>query len=603
MKKFFTLICAMICAVAANAATVDDIAVCKHSYVVNFAEVTQNGAVKPEKGNLYADGYVLAVTGNSVATNKGESWPAAITQVKDEDNNLIEEYFTHGEAFATKYADLKKIKNTLRLKNAQDVIAMKVTEGSKLIFLGQVHASRYPKLAANAALTEDVQTLSLNETSTRGYSEWVAPKNMTVYIGSEGGDWYLGYLIVEANEAPGTPTVKVGPQTYEGGLWYREVTCKANKVTMMGKEMNSVVTYTTDGTEPTASSTLYTGPIKVYQNSTLKFQAYYDMKGTGAQPTESQKLANADNEAPVSFSFNAPTLKCENGVVTVTSEYEGAKNMISLNGGEFEEANTKTLKESATVTAKSVIVNGTYATFETMPTSIDALVLTPITEEVTVTVSGEAVVDEEATATSTTGTIYMVENGVINADKMQFFNKGMQFKALANADAKNAKYQVPEGQEAYMMFGNDSRLYFEIGADAADVEVVCSKNSCKTLNEEEDENVATDRKCFVNVSGTTYGFDNCTYQEDGKTVDTWTPAGEIQTTINFELAQGSYYFAKYSGTGNILISSIKISPKSVDAIKNVNAASAAKVIKTIENGQLVIKSAKGTFNVAGAQMK
>ena len=39
------------------------------------------------------------------------------------------------------------------------------------------------------------------------------------------------------------------------------------------------------------------------------------------------------------------------------------------------------------------------------------------------------------------------------------------------------------------------------------------------------------------------------------------------------------------------------------AINNVNAAPSVKTAKTIENGQLVIKSAKGTFNAAGAQMK
>ena len=99
---------------------------------------------------------------------------------------------------------------------------------------------------------------------------------------------------------------------------------------------------------------------------------------------------------------------------------------------------------------------------------------------------------------------------------------------------------------------------------------ICSKNSCKTLNEDDDESVATDRKCFVNVSGKTYGWDNCEYAEDGKTVTSFTPANEIKTTINFGLAKGSYYFAKYSGTGNILLYSIKITPKESTGIKNVN---------------------------------
>lgn len=606
MKKFFTLICAMICAVAANAATVDDIAVCKHSYVLVCDNYTGNGVVQRVKGSLFGANHFLDVTGGSINSGKGKvnlADPAALTALNGQDL----------EAFSAKYGKYGEHLNSLRLKNAQDVIAVKLTEGSKLIFVGQGNDkvgkdARIPKVATNAALTEGVVNAapdaSFGQTPSGYVYEVKVDKTATYYIGTYNGDTFFSYIIVEANEAPGTPTVEVGDQTYAGGLWFSEVTCTPNKVSMMGKEMNTVVTYTTDGSEPNASSPLYKEPIKVYKDQTVRFQAYYDMTGTGAQPKEQQKLENADNEAVVSFTFNAPSLKCEDGVVTVTTEYEGAKNYISVNGGEFTEGNSTTLNESAIVTAKSVIVNGSYATFETNPASIDALVLNPITEEVTVTVSGEAVVDEEATETSKTGTIYKVENGVINANKMQFFNKGMQFKAIATADAKNAKYQVPEGQEAYMMFGNDSRLYFEIGCDSVDVEVVCSKNSCKTLNEEEDETVTTARQCFVNVSGKNYGWDNCTYKEDKKTVDTWTPAAEIKTTITFGLVKGSYYFAKYSGTGNILLSSIKITPvEKTDAIKNVNAAAAAKTVKAIENGQLVIKSAKGTFNVAGAQMK
>ena len=56
--------------------------------------------------------------------------------------------------------------------------------------------------------------------------EWTAQDDATIYIGSYNGDMFVGYIIVEANEAPGTPSVKVGNQIFENGLWYREVTCK-----------------------------------------------------------------------------------------------------------------------------------------------------------------------------------------------------------------------------------------------------------------------------------------------------------------------------------------------------------------------------------------
>ena len=247
MKKIFTLICALVGLVASvNASDVKDLILSKNSYVVNFSDVTNNGAAKPGKGVLFADGRMLDVTGGSVATNKGESHPSGITQVKDADGKVVEEYYTYGEEFAKKYADLPKIKNTFRLKNAQDVIAMSVTQGSKIIFLGQVHASRYPKIATNAALTEGVQTLDVNTTSTNGYSEWTAPNDMVIYIGSENGDWYLGYIIYQANVAPGTPEVHVGAQMYDGNedAWVREVSIVPYFDETF--ELNAVYTYTTE---------------------------------------------------------------------------------------------------------------------------------------------------------------------------------------------------------------------------------------------------------------------------------------------------------------------------------------------------------------------
>ena len=602
MKKFFTLICAMICAVVANAANEGDITEMKHSYVCVLDNYTGNGTVQRVKGSLFGANHFLDLTGGSIATNKGKANladPTTLTALNGQDL----------EAFSAKYGKYGEHLNSLRLKNAQDVIAMKLTEGSKVIFVGQGNDkvgkdARIPKMATNAALTEGVVNAApdadFGKTSAGYVYEVTVPATGTYYVGSYNGDMFLSYIIVEANEALGTPMVEAGDQTFADGLWFVEVTCTPQAVTEEGESIATVVTYTTDGTEPTAASPVYKDPIKVYSDAIVKFQAYYDWDGKGAAPAEEDKIDGADNEAVATFSFNAPSLTCENGVVNVTSEYEGATNMISVAGGEYAAGNSVTLSESAVVSAKTVIKNGSYATFETNPASIDALVLTPITEEVTVTVSGSAVLDEEATATSTTGPVYAVADGVINADKMQFFNKGMQFKAIASADAKNAKYQI-NGQEAYMMFGNDSRLYFEIGCDTVDVEVICSKNSCKTLNEDDDESVTTDRKCFVNVSGKTYGWNNCEYAEDGKTVTSFTPAAEIKTTINFGLVKGSYYFAKYSGTGNILISSIKITPVAADAIKNVATAQKNGVIYNLA-GQKVSADYKGVVIKNGVKV-
>lgn len=596
MKKLFTLICALVGLTStANAAKIDDVKVCKHSYVLVADEWTNNGTVRPGKGNLFGDGFFLDVTGGSVATNKGQSNPAEI--LKDDAGVETGEY-RYGEAFAKKYGEYGVTYNSLRLKNAQDVIAMKVTAGSKLIFLIQGNnksgaSARIPKIATDAKLEN-----ALNEKPGADFPaipsgflyEWTAEDDLTIYIGSYNGDMFVGYIIVEANEAPGTPSVKVGNQTYENGLWYREVTCKPNKYEIFGQQLDTYVTYTLDGSTPTADSQKYTEPIKCYKDMTVKFQAWTDLG----------ICEGADNDGIVSFSFNAPTISAEGGNVTITSEYEGAQNFYKYGEADYAEGSSFTLSESATVTAMSKIKNGDYATFETASTSKDVYVLNPITEEKIITVSGTAVEDEEATATSTTGTIYKIENGAITADKMDFFVKDLEFGAISNASAA-AQYQVPAGQEAYIKMNATNISFLVAQGETADVHVICSKNACKNIDAEE----AKDRQCKVNVDGTTYGCDDMltgTYDitdADGNVVETL-PTNEIK----FSLGEGIHTFQKFSGTGNILISSIKITPVKGTGINAVNGENkVANNGKFIKNNRVVIVKNGAEFSVTGAQLK
>lgn len=602
MKKLFTLICALVGLTSSvNAAKIDDVKVCKHSYVLVADEWTNNGTVRPGKGNLFGDGFFLDVTGGSVATNKGKSDPNEI--LTDEAGAPTGE-LRYGEAFAAKYGEYGAHYNSLRLKKAQDVIAMKVTAGSKLIFLVQGNntkgtSARIPCIATDAKLTKP-----LNEKPGEDFPavpagflyEWTAKDDYTIYIGSYNGDMFVGYIIVEANEAPGTPSVKVGNQTFENGLWYREVTCKPNTYELFGEKFNTVVTYTTDGTTPTADSPKYTEPIKCYKEQTVKFQAYVDYgDGNPADICE-----GADNDGIVSFSFNAPKISAEGGNVTITSEYEGAQNFYKYGKADYAEGSSFTLSESATVTAMSKIVNGSYTTFETASTSKDVYVLNPIAEEKIITVSGTAVVDEEATETSTTGTIYKIEEGAITADKMDFFVKNLEFGAISNASAA-AQYQVPAGQEAYIKMNATNISFLVAEGDSVNVHVICSKNSCKNIDAEE----AKDRQCMVNVDGTTYGCADMltgTYDitdADGNVVETL-PTNEIK----FGLAAGIHTFKKFSGTGNILISSIKITPVKGTGINAVNGENkAAKNGKFIKNNRVVIVKNGAEFSVTGAQLK
>ena len=602
MKKLFTLICALVGLTSSvNAAKIDDVKVCKHSYVLVADEWTNNGTVRPGKGNLFGDGFFLDVTGGSVATNKGMSDPNEI--LTDETGAPTGE-LRYDAAFAAKYGEYGAHYNSLRLKKAQDVIAMKVTAGSKLIFLIQGNnksgtSARIPCIATDAKLTK-----TLNEKPGADFPavpagflyEWTAQDDYTIYIGSYNGDMFVGYIIVEANEAPGTPSVKVGNQTFENGLWYREVTCKPNTYDLMGTILPTVVTYTTDGSTPTADSPKYTEPIKCYKEQTVKFQAFVDSDEDGIYDEE---CPGAENEGIVSFSFNAPTISVEGGNVTITSEYEGAQNFYKYGEADYTEGSSVTLTESATLTAMSKIVNGSYATFEPAYTSKDVYVLNPISEEKIITVSGTAVVDEEATASSTTGTIYKIEDGAITTDKMDFFVKNLEFGAIANGTAA-AQYQVPEGQEAYIKMNATNISFLVAEGETVNVHVVCSKNACKNLEAEE----AKDRQCKVNVDGTNYG---CEDMLTG-TYDITDAEGNVETLptneIKFSLGEGIHTFQKFSGTGNILISSIKITPVKGTGINAVNGENkVANNGKFIKNNRVVIVKNGAEFSVTGAQLK
>ncbi len=597
MKKLFTLVVALMAfAGVANAATVDDLEPLKHSYVLVCDEL----GARPGKGVIFGANHFLDVTGGNTATNKGK------VDLSVADGTLVTEEIAakYGEEYGGEHM------NFLRLKNDQDVIAMKVTAKTKIIiFYNNNGAERYPMFGADSKPTTNpiANQGTISETVNKiARCEWIADDDMTVYIGGKGGDQFLSFIIVEANEAPGSPTVKVGDQTFENGLWFREVTCKANPATEEGsdEQIPTLVTYTTDGTAPTAASPIYSEPIKCYKDMTVKFQAFLDF-GDG-QAWDEALLDGADNEANVEFSFDAPTIETNGASFTIVTPYaeQNGANMYSVNGEEAVRGDGKTLTESATVSAYTEIANGTYATFTSKTTTQDVYVLNPIKEKKVIAVTNaEIILDEEATATSTTGEVYKVENGEISADKMDFFVKNLEFTAVANTD-----YQV-DGQEAYIKMNNTRITFLVAAGDVVNVKVTTSKNSCKTLNPDNDESVTTDRKNYVNVSGTNYGNDDVT-AEDGNIIEFTVKGGKDVTTTDeegvsvttLEPADTYYTFQKYSGTGNILVASIEFTPANSEGIKTVNAAANANAALYNVAGQKVNEGFKGLVIKNGKKM-
>ena len=605
MKKIFTLICALMgFAGVANAATVDDIAVCKHSYVL----VCDQLGARPGKGVLFGNDHFLDLKGGTTATNKGS---VDLSVLNEADDNHVTQYIV--DKYGADYPGAHY--NFLRLKNQQDMIALKLTAKSKIIIFEQGNnksgtAARIPRIS-----TDEAQSNSLNAAPGEDHPatdagfrwEYTVADDGTYYLGSYNGDMFISFIIIEANEAPGTPTVKVGDQTFEGGLWFREVSCKANDMVEEGstEKIPTIVTYTTDGSAPTAESPIYTEPIKCYKDMTVKFQAFMNL-GDG-KPSADLICDGADNDGNVNFVFDAPSIDADGATFTITSPYaeQNGTNYYKLGDGEEVAGNGATLTESATVTAFTKIANGDYATFTTKSTSKDVYVLNPIKEKKTIAVTkADVVLDEEATATSTTGEVYKVENGEISADKADFFVKNLSWGVVKNAD-----YQI-DGKEAYIQMSNTNITFLVAAGDEVNVKVITAKNSCKTLNPDNDESVTTDRKNYVNVSGTTYGNDDVTAEggniiefslKGGKDVTSKDEEGNDVTTFD---AKDTYYtFQKYSGTGNILISSIEFTPVNASGISTINATE--KVSNgAIYNlaGQKVAESFKGLVIKNGKKM-
>lgn len=582
MKKFFTLICALVgFAGVANAATVDDIAVCKHSYVL----VCDQLGARPGKGVLFGNDHFLDVTGGSTATNKGQ---VDLSVLNEADDNHVNQYIV--DKYGADYPGLHY--NFLRLKNNQDVIAMKLTAKSKVIMFiqGNNKTGKDARIPCIAKTVDDIKNKTgLNAAPTADHPttdagfrwEYTVDDDGLFYVGSYNGDMFVSYIIVEANEAPGTPTVKVGDQTFENGLWFREVSCKANEYKMEGSDegIPTIVTYTTDGSEPNATSPVYKEPIKCYKDMTVKFQAYQDW-GTGAD--EAFKCDGADNDGNVNFVFDAPTIDANGATFTITSPYaeQNGSNYYKLGDGEEVAGNGATLTESATVTAYTKITNGDYATFTTKATTKDVYVLNPIKAKKTIAVTkADVVLDEEATAASTTGEVYKVENGEISADKADFFVKNLTFGVVKNAD-----YQI-DGKEAYIQMSNTNITFLVAEGDSVNVKVICSKNACKNIDaaDAEDGSQVNDRKCYVNVSGTNY----CHKDADGNEAADLKLYPEANV-IEFGLNAGTYTFQKYSGTGNIMISSIEFTPVNANGISTINAA------EKVSNGAI--------YNLAGQKV-
>jgi hypothetical protein len=152
---------------------------------------------------------------------------------------------------------------------------------------------------------------------------------------------------------------------------------------------------------------------------------------------------------------------------------------------------------------------------------------------------------------------------------------------------------------------SNTNIVFQVAeGDSVNVKVICSKNSCKNIDAADaaadklDNGCTPDRQCYVNVSGVNY----CLTDADGKHTNDlklYPNANEFE----FGLAGGkTYTFQKYSGTGNILISSIEITPVDVTGISTVKATAENNSVIYNIAGQKVSKDYKGLVIKNGKKM-
>lgn len=104
------------------------------------------------------------------------------------------------------------------------------------------------------------------------------------------------------------------------------------------------------------------------------------------------------------------------------------------------------------------------------------------------------------------------------------------------------------------------------------------------------------------VVGGSDGMGFVNLNADGDTPDATAPNTLTYTVTAAEAGAASMNMTRSKASTNLFITKLVVSGGTA-GISNVTTVSAAKVVKAIENGQLVIKAANGKFNVAGARVK
>ncbi|MBR0333410.1 MAG: hypothetical protein IIX13_00570 [Bacteroidales bacterium] len=205
-----------------TAATVADLKPIKSTYVYAFDAYTQNGGGSRAKGTLFGNNYFIDVTGGSVSTGKG-SIDISNSKTYSAINGADVDYLS------VKYSTYGSQLKSLRLKNAQDVIALKPLAGSVIYVFGEGGGktgagARIPRFSTEADLDPALNAApDESHPKTNNYVyKFEVPKGFdgeeVLYIGSYNDDAYFSYIIVELPPVESLYEVSVSASPNEAGL-------------------------------------------------------------------------------------------------------------------------------------------------------------------------------------------------------------------------------------------------------------------------------------------------------------------------------------------------------------------------------------------------
>ena len=333
LRKRFALLLALLGMTmsSVNASTVDEIVPITSDYVCVFDNYTGNGAVTRVKGSLFENNYFLDVTGGSINTGKGSidiADASTYTAVNDANVEFLSSTFTtYGSHL-----------NSLRLKNAQDVIALKPVTGSKVYVFGNGNnksgtTARIPKFATDASLNNalnDAPGEAFPATANYVYV-FEVPEGFdgddVLYIGSYNGDAFFSFIVVDCPEAPSLYEVAVTLEPENAG----SVSIKQ--------------TTQDDGTTDEVVVTAYTNPGYL-------FKEWQSADGT-----------SLSTENPYTFTITADA--------EIVAAYESTAVIVGETAGTVLVKNVKDVSGCVTKGDNQLIDSshdGDYITFDVLPT-------------------------------------------------------------------------------------------------------------------------------------------------------------------------------------------------------------------------------------------